>query len=78
MHGTGDGTKSVVVEQLPVVVAKYLLSAFAGAIDKLAMARPATKKSDGAFMAILSQFWNSKMPFRNLEYHISRDRKSVV
>jgi hypothetical protein len=35
VHGTGE-TTPVVVEQLPVVVAKYLLSAFAGTIDKIA------------------------------------------
>jgi hypothetical protein len=35
VHGTGE-TTPVVVEQLPVVAAKYLLSAFAGTIDKIA------------------------------------------
>jgi hypothetical protein len=58
VHGTGETVKSVVVEQLPVVVAKvvatYLLWAFAGTIDKIATATPATK-SDAAFMAISSQ-----------------------
>jgi hypothetical protein len=47
VHGTGE-TTLVVVEHLPVVVAK--LSAFAGAIDKIAKARPTTT-SDEIFMA---------------------------
>ena len=51
MHGTGE-TMPVVVEQLPVVVVKYLLSAFAGAIDKIAKARPTTN-GDAVFMAFL-------------------------
>jgi hypothetical protein len=44
--GTGE-TTPVVVEQLPVVAK---LSAFAGAIDKIAKARP-TMTSDEIFMA---------------------------
>jgi hypothetical protein len=51
VHGTGE-TTPVVVEQLPVVVAKYLLSAFADAIDRIAKAR-LTTTSDEIFMAFL-------------------------
>jgi hypothetical protein len=43
----------VVVEQLPVVVAKVLFWAFADAIDKIAIATPAMK-SDAVFMTISS------------------------
>jgi hypothetical protein len=57
VHGTGEIVKSVVVEQLPVVVAKAvatgLLWAFADTVDTIATARPATK-SDAAFMAVSS------------------------
>jgi hypothetical protein len=63
VHGTGEIVKSVVVEQLPVVVAKAvatgLLWAFAGTVDNIATARPA-KKSDAAFMAVSPLFRNSK------------------
>jgi hypothetical protein len=58
VHGIGETVKSVVVEQLPVVVAKAvatgLLWAFAGTIDNIATATPATK-SNAAFIAISSQ-----------------------
>jgi hypothetical protein len=58
VHGTGETVKSVVVEQLPVVVAiaalTGLLWAFAGTIAKLATATPATK-SNAVFIAISSQ-----------------------
>jgi hypothetical protein len=59
VHGTGETVKSVVVEQLPVVVAiavvtGLLWAAFAGTIDKLATATPATK-SNAVFIAISSQ-----------------------
>jgi hypothetical protein len=58
VHGTGETVKSVVVEQLPVVVAKAvttgLLWAFAGTIDTIATATPATK-SNAVFIAISSQ-----------------------
>jgi hypothetical protein len=58
VHGTGETVKSVVVEQLPVVVAIAVVTglpwAFAGAIDKLATATPATK-SNAVFIAISSQ-----------------------
>jgi hypothetical protein len=53
VHGTGETVKSVVVEQLPVVVAKYLVSAFAVAIDKIVAVRLATK-SGATFIAISS------------------------
>jgi hypothetical protein len=66
VHGTGETVKSVVVEQLPVVVAKAvaevvatLLWAFADTVDNIATARPATK-SDTAFMAISPLFRDSK------------------
>jgi hypothetical protein len=56
-----------VVEQLPVVVVRVVLatlfSALAGAIDKIATARPATK-SDEAFMAISFQIPGRQMPSR--------------
>jgi hypothetical protein len=59
VHGTGETVKSVVVEQLPVVVAiavvaGLLWAAFAGTIDKLAIATPATK-SNAVFIAISYQ-----------------------
>jgi hypothetical protein len=58
VHGTGEIVKSVVVEQLPVVVAKAvaagLLWAFAGTVDNIATATPAAK-SNAAFIAISSQ-----------------------
>jgi hypothetical protein len=58
VHGTAETVKSVVVEQLPVVVAKAvvacLLWAFAGTIDTIATATPATK-SNAVFIAISSQ-----------------------
>ena len=54
----------VVVEHLPVVVARVVLanlfSALAGAIDKVATARPATNSSE-AFMAIFSQGLGQQM-----------------
>jgi hypothetical protein len=73
VHGTGETVKSVVVEQLPVVVAKavgevaaaYLLWAFADTIDNIATARPATK-SDAAFMAVSSLIPGQQIPSRSV------------
>jgi hypothetical protein len=69
VHGTGEIVKSVVVEQLPVVVAKAvatgLLWAFAGTVDNIATARPATK-SDAVFMAVSSVIPGQQIPSRRV------------
>jgi hypothetical protein len=69
VHGTGETVKSVVVEQLPVVVAKVvaagLLWAFADTIDNIATARPATK-IDAAFMAVSSLIPGQQIPSRSV------------
>jgi hypothetical protein len=51
VHGSVETIGQVVVEQLPVVVAKVLFWAFADAIDKIAIAAPAMK-NDAVFMTI--------------------------
>jgi hypothetical protein len=69
VHGTGEIVKSVVVEQLPVVVAKAvatgLLWAFADTVDNIATARPATK-SDAVFMAVSSVIPGRQIPSRRV------------
>jgi hypothetical protein len=69
VHGTGETVKSVVVEQLPVVVAKAVVMglfwAFADTIDNIATARPATK-SDAAFMAVSSLISGQQIPSRSV------------
>jgi hypothetical protein len=65
----------VVVEQLPVVVAKYLLSAFAGAIDNVTTARPTTR-SDRVFMAFPPNSRTS--PEREFLFRIVRCCQHVV
>jgi hypothetical protein len=47
-HGSPEEIGRQVVSEHP----PFLFPAFAGAIDKIATAKPATKKSDETFMAI--------------------------
>jgi hypothetical protein len=49
--------------------AAFAGAALAGAIDEIAIARPATKNSDEAFMAIPPVSWDGKCQSRNFRYH---------
>jgi hypothetical protein len=68
VHGSVETIGHVVVEQLPVVVAKVLFWAFADAIDKIAIAAPAMRY-DAVFMTISLPNSGTVVAIPNARYH---------